>query len=117
MTTEQVLKNNFEEFWSLAEYAYSNGKYNGAVTLYYKALVELCDIALLRNSGRIGSNHNERFSLLKSEEPKIYDIASKLFRYYRDSYSNQITKTIATEVKSRVEDVEEQVFPKNQEVD
>ncbi|MBN1156557.1 hypothetical protein JXA85_03015 [Candidatus Woesearchaeota archaeon] len=110
MTQKDILLRNFTEYFELAEYAFKAGKFNGAVTLYYKALVELCDISLLENTGKIGVNHTERFSLLKEYEPALYETASKLFGFYRDSYSTTISKAIAEDIKKRVIDARKEVI-------
>lgn len=52
---EQILK-NFEEYLEIAIYSYNKKKFNSAVTLFYKALVELCDLELLNKIKRIGAN-------------------------------------------------------------
>ncbi len=103
MTAEDVIKSNFEEYFEFAELAFKAGKFNVAVTLYYKALVELCDLVLLRTAGRIGANHTERFDLLQVHKPELYRTASKLFNFYRDSYNKTISKAIAEQVKENVE--------------
>jgi len=104
MAIKDTIIKNFKEFFELAELAYKTKKYNGAVTLYYKALVELCDLSLLQKTNRIGATHTERFSLLQRFYPKLYCIASKLFRFYRDSYSKEISPVIAKLVKKNVEE-------------
>ena len=103
MVDRIIIIKNFEEYLEMAEYAYSKAKYNSAVTLYYKALVELCDLELLNKLNKIGANHTERFQLLESTTPQLYSIASKMFRFYRDSYSKEISSTIAKLVKENVE--------------
>ncbi|NQU79513.1 hypothetical protein HQ545_07125 [Candidatus Woesearchaeota archaeon] len=95
MADKDIILKNFNEYYEMAEYAMSKQKYNTAVTLFYKALVELCDLELIRSEGRIGANHTERFNLLKTSSPKLYSIASKLFRFYRDSYNKEISSTVA----------------------
>ena len=110
MAQKDILIKNFKEYYDLAEYAFKNKKYNGAVTLYHKALVELCDLSLLESSGKVGVNHIERFNLLRVNNPKLYEIASKLFGFYRDSYSNNISETIAKEVRQRVADARRQII-------
>jgi hypothetical protein len=112
MNKEVILK-NFQEFFELAEYAYQKEKYNGAVTLYYKALVELCDLSLLESIGKLGANHTERFQLLERYNPQLYSISSKLFRFYRDSYNKEISLTIAKLVKENVETAKSLVIKQN----
>jgi hypothetical protein len=110
MAQKDILLKNFHEYFELAELAFEKKKYNGAVTLYYKALVELCDISLLEKSGKVGVNHSERFQLLRSHEPGLYKKASALFSYYRDSYTSSIPEKIAAEVREKVEDAKRQVL-------
>ena len=87
MAEKEIIEKNFREYVEIAEYSFNKRKFNTAVTLYYKALVELCDLELLRKLNKIGANHVERFELLKTTSPLLYSSASKLFRFYRDSYS------------------------------
>ncbi|MDO8643218.1 MAG: hypothetical protein Q7R76_06610 [Candidatus Woesearchaeota archaeon] len=103
MAEKEVIQKNFEEYWEIAEYSMSKGKYNAAVILYYKALVEICDRELLKAVHKIGANHTERFALLEKNAPELYGIASRLFRFYRDSYNKEITETVAKLVKNEVE--------------
>lgn len=97
-----IIKKNFKEFFDLAEYAFNTKKFNGAAALYYKALVEICDLELLRRANKIGSNHNERFLLLKMYNPELYKIADLLFNYYRDSYSKSISEIVAKQIREGV---------------
>ncbi|MBU0457797.1 MAG: hypothetical protein ABH824_07710 [Nanoarchaeota archaeon] len=107
---KRILLKNFWEYFELAELAYERKKYNGAVTLYYKALVELGDLALLDSVGRLGANHTERFQMLEQYQPQLYSIASKLFRFYRDSYNKEISAVIAKVVKENVEEAKYMVI-------
>lgn len=103
MGEKEVIQKNFEEYWEVAEYSFKKEKYNAAVILYYKALVEICDRELLKTVNKIGANHTERFALLEKHAPELYAIASKLFRFYRDSYNKEISETIAKLVRKEVE--------------
>lgn len=110
MSEEEIIKKNFEEYFEIAEFSFNKRKYNAAVTLYYKALVELCDLELLRRLNKLGANHTERFEMLKTASPSLYSTSSKLFRFYRDSYSKEISETIAKLVKEEVENAKRSVF-------
>ncbi|MCK4521549.1 MAG: hypothetical protein KAU20_03165 [Nanoarchaeota archaeon] len=103
MPEKDIIEKNLKEYLEMAEYAFKNRKFNTAVTLYYKTLVELCDLELVRKLNKIGANHSERFELLRKTSPLLYNIASKLFRFYRDSYSKEISETTASLVKTEVE--------------
>jgi len=110
LAEKEIIKKNFEEYFEIAKYSFSKGKFNTAVTLYYKALVELCDLELLRKLNKIGANHTERFGLLKTASPLLYKTASKLFRFYRDSYNKEINETIAKLVREEVENARRTVL-------
>lgn len=45
---ERILKENFNEYFELAEQAYKTKKYNSAVTLFFKAIVSATDILILK---------------------------------------------------------------------
>lgn len=109
--TKRIILKNFWEFYELANSAFKQKKFNGAVTLYYKALVELCDFSLVSKSGQLGVNHSERFRMLEKFNPELYQIADKLFRFYRDSYNKEISSAIATVVKENVERAKNLVLP------
>jgi len=108
--TKKIILKNFWEFFELAKFPYGRKKFNGAVTLYYKALVELCDYSLLVSVGKLGANHTERFRMLGQHNYQLYSIASKLFRFYRDSYNKEISSTIAKVVKENVEKAKDMVI-------
>lgn len=110
MNESDIIRKNFKEYLDIAEYSFKNRKFNAAVTLYYKALVELCDLALFEKTGKIGANHTERFRLLEQFIPSLYKIASKLFNFYRDSYNKEISETIAKLIKENVENAKNEYF-------
>lgn len=112
MKENDIIKKNFNEYFEIAEYSLNKKKFNSAVTLYYKALVELCDLELLNKIKKIGANHTERFQLLERISPNLYNISSKMFRFYRDSYNKQISEMIAKLVKENVENAKKIVFDK-----
>ncbi len=115
MNEKELIKKNFKEYLEIAEYSFNNKKYNTAVTLYYKALVELCDLELLRKLKKIGTSHNERFELLKLSSPKLYETASKLFRFYRDSYSKEISPITAKIIREEVENAKRDILNKEKD--
>ena len=110
MSEKEIIEKNLKEYIEIADYSFSKRKFNSAVILYYKALVEICDLELLRKLNKIGANHTERFELLKTTSSSLYNTASKLFRFYRNSYSKEISETIAKLVKGEVENAKRTVF-------
>jgi hypothetical protein len=102
MADKDIILKNLNEYFEIAEYSFNKNKYNTAVTLYYKTLVEICDYELLKKVNKLGANHTERFKLLKEVSPELYKIASKLFRFYRDSYNKEISAAIARVIRKEI---------------
>jgi len=103
MAEKDIIEKNLKEYLEIARYSFGKKKFNSAVTLYYKALVELCDLELLEKANKIGANHTERFELLQRFSPELYKAASKMFRFYRDSYNKEIKEAVANLIKEEVE--------------
>ncbi|MDD3175210.1 MAG: hypothetical protein PHU51_01925 [Candidatus Nanoarchaeia archaeon] len=101
---EQILIQNYEEYYSFALDAYNKQKYNSATTLFFKALVSLCDLFLFRKEGQIPSSHTNRFRSLE-KYPEVYEIVDRDFPFYQDSYTARMDKDIAELLKNDVEDV------------
>jgi len=99
----KTIKQNFKEYYSIARLAFDQKMFNASTTLYYKALIEICDFNLLKDFKIIGANHKDRFLLLKENNEELYKIASKLFGFYRNTYSKTISETIAKLIKENVE--------------
>ena len=55
--SEEIIKKNFQEYLEIAAYSFQKKKFNASVTLYYKSLVELCDLQLYRKTKKVGANH------------------------------------------------------------
>ena len=71
---ENILETNACEYYQNAIEAEKRRQYNSAVTLFFKAISALCDLYILRNEGRMPSNHSERFRILQLKYFKIYKI-------------------------------------------
>jgi hypothetical protein len=99
----EVIRNNFKKYFEWAEKAFNEKEYNVAVTLYFKALVEICDLELWRKHRKTGSTHAERFRLIENTSPELYEITDTLFTYYRDTYSKAISEKTAKTVRKGVQ--------------
>ena len=80
--TEQILLENTKEYTEFALGAFQQGKFNSATTLYFKALVALCDLYLFRKEGIIPSSHSQRFKILEEKYPLLYQIVDRDFPFY-----------------------------------
>jgi hypothetical protein len=99
---EEILLENFNEYFEIGNKAFQTGKNNSATTLFFKALVALTDLYLLRNEGRIPSSHTDRFRIIKEKYSEIYEILDRDFPFYQDSYTNKISKEAALLLKNDV---------------
>lgn len=98
-----VLVGNLKGYLKYAYESYVNGDYNTSLTLFFKALIAVCDIEIFQKTKTIPSSHENRFRVLESRFPYLYRIADKDFPYYTDSYRITISKRIADLVKGDVE--------------
>ena len=100
---EEILKENFEEYYSLGLMAFNEEKYNSATTLFFKAIAALCDLYILRKEGFIPSSHSNRFRILEENYFEIYKIADRDFPFYQDSYTKKMDKESAQLLKEDAE--------------
>ena len=87
---EKILLENFNEYYSFALKALSEKKYNTATTLFFKSIVALCDLYILKKTGSAPSSHSSRFRIMEEKFPKLYFIADKDLPFYQDSYSKRM---------------------------
>lgn len=106
---EELLAKNVQEFYSEGNGTLSRGSYNSAVSLFFKALAVLADLHILREEGFIPKNHTERFIILKQKYPEIYLIVDKDFPSYQDSYTINLSKEIAEELKEDVRKIAKKI--------
>jgi len=102
---EKELKENIREFFDSAVKEEREGKFNVAVTLYFKALAVLADLYILRKEGKTPSSHSERFRILETKYPEIYKLLDKNFSFYQDSYRIKINKEICEVLKKDGEEL------------
>ena len=92
---EKVLINNAKEYFNSGEDDFRKGRYNSSVVLYFKCLVSLCDLHILRETGESPSSHTLRFRILREKFPEVYDLIDKDFPFYQGSYVQIMTKELA----------------------
>ncbi|MBR9691789.1 hypothetical protein GOV06_03295 [Candidatus Woesearchaeota archaeon] len=102
---EQILIENFEEYYDLGKEAFNKEKYNTATTLFFKAIAALCDLLILRKEGFIPSSHSNRFRVLEEKHKEIYNIADRDFPFYQDSYTQRMDKETAELLKEDAEKI------------
>ena len=102
---EKELKENIKEFFESAVKEEREGKFNVAVTLYFKALAVLADLYIFRKDGNTPSSHSERFRILEVKYPEIYKLLDKNFSFYQDSYRTKINKDVCEVLKKDAEEL------------
>lgn len=102
---ENVLIDNFLEYYDLGIEAFDKKKYNAATTLFFKAIATLCDLYILRKEGFVPSSHSDRFRILEEKHKKLYNIADRDFPFYQDSYTQKMDKEVAELLKKDVETI------------
>jgi len=93
---------NFVEFCAAADTDLAAGRYNAAVSSYFKALSILCDWHIYKRIMLLPKNHTERFQILERDEPQAYSLLSPLFSKYRDSYNTRLSRKDALELSENV---------------
>ncbi|MBI5871456.1 hypothetical protein HZB88_00005 [archaeon] len=109
MAVEEDLKANIKEFLESAERDFAEGKYNSAVSSYFKAIASLCDLKIYELKRDLPKNHTERFLFLKTSFPQVYEIVSSLFSEYTKSYNLRLSRKDALLFKENVKKLK-QIF-------
>jgi uncharacterized protein (UPF0332 family) len=86
---------NYREYLEFGQMALESSRYNSACTLFFKSIVALCDIHLLRKEGAVPSSHSSRFRILKEKYRELYRVVDKDFPFYQDSYTIKLGKEVA----------------------
>ncbi|HIH31475.1 TPA: hypothetical protein HA235_02100 [Candidatus Woesearchaeota archaeon] len=102
---EEILRNNFKEYFESAEEALKKSKYNVATTLFFKAIAAGCDLAIFIDEQLIPSSHTDRFRILEQRYPVLYRIANKTFPFYQQSYTAKMDKETAPVLKQYAEQI------------
>ena len=100
---ESKLKENIKTIMGSAELVYANNDYTSATILYFKVLFGVLDFILLKAVGKAPKDHSERFKMLQSYNPNLYEIIDKYFKVYRDTYSTRIDKETCNQVRKNVQ--------------
>jgi len=87
---ESILIQNAKEYWKNALTAEQNKEFNTSVTLFFKTISALADLYILRNEKQIPTSHTNRFRILETKHPNVYNILDKDFPFYQDSYRSKL---------------------------
>ena len=101
----RILVENFNEYYTSGLDAFKKRNYNTATTLFFKAIVALCDLIILQKEGSMPSSHSDRFRILEEKYPELYAIADKDFPFYQDSYTKKMDEEAAKLLKEDAEEL------------
>lgn len=96
---EEILINTAKEYFFSGEDELRKGRYNSAVVLYFKSLIALVDLFILKKTGNTPSSHNERFRTAQENFPDVYSLLDRDFPFYQNSYIQIMTKDLAEVIK------------------
>ena len=96
---EEELIKNAEEFYSAGKENLSKGRFNVAISDFFKTIVILCDFLIYKEFRTLPKNHHHRFTLLENYFKEIYKKVSELFKSYTKSYNLRTKKSEAQEME------------------
>jgi hypothetical protein len=105
MTKEDILIENFREYYESGLEDLKRGRFNSATTLFFKAIAALCDIYVLRKEGFVPSSHANRFRVLEEKHPEVYRLVDRDFPFYQDSYTKKMDEESAILLKEDAENL------------
>ncbi|MBI4155140.1 hypothetical protein HY498_03580 [Candidatus Woesearchaeota archaeon] len=105
MTTKHNLKESFKEFIERAIDEEKKSRFKLAVTAYFKAITQICDLIILRKRGYTPQSHSEIFRLLEKEFAVIYTSVDSIFKTYQDTYSIPLRKESCKIIKNEIKNI------------
>ena len=106
---EKILIRNAEEYFYSAQEDFSKKRYNSSVVLYFKSLVSLVDLFILRKMGNTPSSHTSRFRIAQENFEEVYELLDKDFPFYQSSYFQNMSKELAEVLRDDVKIMAEKV--------
>jgi len=83
----KLILETIQEFIDSAKDAEEKDRLKSSITMYFKAIVEACDLFIYDKILKIPQNHKERFDYLKDHNPELNREVFQLFKIYRKTYS------------------------------
>lgn len=84
---------------------FSKSRFKNSIILLSKSLFALCDLIIHKKTGRLPSNHTERFRIMEEYYPDIYHILDRIFDKYTDSYSKPVLKGSCEMIKNAIRQI------------
>lgn len=86
----RLIIESIKEFLDTAEDSEEKGRLKSSVTMYFKAIVEACDLFIYSKLLKVPGNHMERFDYLKKFDYDLNEEVYGLFNIYRKTYSQKV---------------------------
>lgn len=106
---EEILIKTATEYFDSGEEELGKRRYNSALVLYFKSLIALVDLFILRSSGNTPSSHTSRFRICQRDFSEIYNLIDKDFPFYQGSYFQLISKELAEVIRDDAQTVAQKV--------
>ena len=102
---EEIYKKLFNEFVNGAKDEEDKGRYNSAISNYYKALSTLCSLIIYRKNRKTASSHQEVDLFLMTLFPDIRKAIDGLYKTYTGTYQTLKNKKDCNEIKNGIKTV------------
>ena len=100
MEQKDIIIKTITEFLESAKDDEAKQRTRSAITMYFKVIVETCDLMIYNQILKIPFSHKNRFELLERFFPDISKEVSYLFKIYRKTYSQKVEKEDLEKVKN-----------------
>ena len=102
---EEIYKRLFNEFLDGAIDEEKKGRYNSAISNYYKALSTLCSLIIYRKNRKMSNSHQEVDLFLGILFPDIRKSIEGLYKTYTGTYQTLKKKEDCTDIKNGIKRV------------
>jgi len=105
MTEESELRQVFIELLEGGIEEEQKQRYKLAVTAYFKAITQLCDLHIIKTKAISPRSHTERFRTLERYFPEMYSVVDSVFGVYQDTYSVHIDAESCRLIKDEIKKI------------
>ena len=105
----EILEKTAKEYYQSGAEELLKNRNNSAVILFFKCIISLTDLFILKNKKITPSSHTERFRISQQNFPELYEILDKDFPFYQDSYNIIMSKELAKIMKNDAEKIAKKV--------
>lgn len=102
---EETYKKLFNEFLDGAIDEENKGRYNSAISNYYKALSTLCSLIIYRKNRKTAGSHQEVDLFMSILFPDIRKSIDGLYKTYTGTYQTLKKKSDCIEIKNGIKKV------------